>query len=410
MKYQFRLALKNILRAKRRSVMTFIMLTFGVGVYIVMYGMMDGLGNKTLENLINFESGHFKIRNTHFDPDQPYEAKYFLTEFNNMEERIKKNEFVTGVTKRIHFLSEIDNGRDSFPIITIGIEVNNDRKVFTLLQFIFQGKLERGGTVIGESLAKDMHIQMGDMVFLTFRNHQNMYTSTELLVTGLMSALDPKVNNATALISLAEAQKYLSVNGVTEIAIKTNDYKKYESYEKILQKQISGADLKSWKKLTEDSMAIWNMKKSGQSIILVLIVIIALVGIINTLLMSVYEKKTEIGTLKALGMKDHEVRNLFIFEGLIIGFLGAFLGMIIGSLVNLYFVHYGVDWAAMFAGNDGKAAGDFGLNVIGVVKSTWSIQAYLSTFVLSMVASILASYYPAKKVSKLQPVECLRIH
>ncbi len=410
MKYQLKLAFKNITRAKRRTILTFLMLTLGVGMYIVIYGMMDGLGHKTLENLIDFETGHFKIRNTDFNEDYPYEAKYFLSGTEELESRIRKHPFVTGATRRIQFLSEIDNGQDSFPVIALGIEPEKDREVFTLLNFISRGKLERGGTVIGESLARDMNISPGDPVFLTFRNRQGMYTSVELPVTGLMNTLDPKVNNATALITFSEAQEFLNVTGTTELAVKTDDYRKYPAYEKILHSVITGAKLESWKTLTEDSMKIWNMKKRGQNFILLAIVIIALVGIINTLLMSVYEKKTEIGTLKALGMKDNEVRNIFIFEGLFIGLMGAGLGMIIGSGVNLYFVRYGIDWAALFGGGDGQKAGEFGLKVLGVVKSTWSVGAYLKTFVLAMAASLFASYYPARKVTRLQPVECLRIH
>ncbi|MCK5219196.1 FtsX-like permease family protein, partial [bacterium] len=94
------------------------------------------------------------------------------------------------------------------------------------------------------------------------------------------------------------------------------------------------------------------MKRKFQGIFLLMIMVIAVVGIVNTMLMSVYEKKTEIGTMKALGFTDQEVSNLFLVEGFLIGLAGGLMGLILGTLFNSWFYFVGMDITAMMGDQD----------------------------------------------------------
>ena len=144
------------------------------------------------------------------------------------------------------------------------------------------------------------------------------------------------------------------------------------------------------------------MKRKFQGIFLLMIMVIAVVGIVNTMLMSVYEKKAEIGTMKALGFTDQEVSNLFLFEGFLIGLAGGLMGLILGTLFNSWFYFVGMDITAMMGGQD------IGMPIMGVVRSVWTIGAYFNAMLFATIASIAASYYPAKKVTKMEAMECLR--
>ncbi|MCP4134798.1 MAG: ABC transporter permease, partial [bacterium] len=412
MKYLFKLAAKNILRARRRTILTFMMLSFGIALFILMAGMLEGFDKASFKSMIDFETGHFKIRSTQFDEDRPYDIDNYIEDFSKQVSILKGLDFVTGHTGRILFLTEADNFIDSTPVVAIGIDPKTDKQVFSMDRYI-TGSLEKGGAIVGKALAKDLNlidpeskkikIIDGAMINLTKKSKNGMFTSVGLPVTGIIESADPKINNGTVYMNLDEAREFLAVPGATEISLKVNDLAKLKLYEKELEKAFSGMQVFSWIKLAEDFAALTQMKKKSTNVFILFIVIIAIVGIVNTLLMSVYEKKKEIGTLKALGMEDGEVRNLFIIEGLIIGFLGSIMGMILGTLFNLYFAIEGIDYTTMMGEN-----ADFGLKVMGVVKSTWEISAYIQAFVVSIIASVLASYYPAKKVTKMEPVECLR--
>jgi len=402
MQYLFRLSLKNILRAKRRTVLTFLILSFGVIIYIFFEGMMEGFDRASFQNFIDFQTGHFKIRSHTWDEDLPYDAKNALYGHEAITQRIEKLPFVTGVTSRIIFLAEVDNGMDSAPSLVVGIDPEKDEKVFSLKKYIEKGKLEPKGAVVGTTLAKDMAITRGDTFFITFRNKHGMYTSAELLITGLIRSTDPQVNSGTVFINLTEARDLMNPEGVTEVVVKTKDFRKTETRLNDIKKAAGKARVETWQQLSSDFAALMDTKRKGGNMILLFIVVIALVGIINTLLISVYEKRQEIGTLMALGMDNSEVRNIFIFEGLIIGLTGSLIGLAAGSLLNLYFVNHGIDYTSMMGENA------MGFNVMGVVKSAWVASSYLKAIVISVLASVISSYYPAKKVMRMSPAECLR--
>ncbi len=403
MTYLLKLAVKNILRSKIRTVLTFLILSFGVGVYIFFACLMAGFDRESIVNVIDFETGHFKVRSTAFEEDQPYDKDGYLAGAAAVKDRLRALGFVTAVTERLMFLAETDNGVDSLPVVAVGIGPD-DNTVFDLKKYIKAGGLEPGGAIIGKALADDLGLKLGDITYLTFRNQQGMYTSTELLITGLIATANPQVNKGSVFIGLSEAQQLMNTDQVSEIALKTDAFFKVKEYGPAIADAVRGLDVAvySWEKLSEDFRALMGTKRKVQNVLVLLIMVIAVVGIVNTMLMSVFEKKREIGTMKALGFTDREVSNLFLVEGTLIGLAGGLIGMLLGTLFNAPFAIYGMDMDAMF-GNQ-----DLGMPVMGVIRSMWLGQAYINAMIFTLAASIAASYYPAKKVTKMQAMECLR--
>ncbi|MDH5720005.1 MAG: FtsX-like permease family protein [Spirochaetia bacterium] len=403
MGYLIKIAYKNIIKSKRRTILTFMMLSFGFMVYLVLDAMYAGLDVVSFKNYIEFETGHLKIRNLNFDDDDPYDPKNYLEKTGDIEAKLKKMNFVEGYTSRVLFLSELDNGTDSTSVIAVGIDPQKDKNVFNLDQYITEGGLEKNGIVLGYILARDMGLKKGDMAFITFRNIHGMFTSIEFTVSGIVKAADPRVNMMMSFINLNEAREYMDIKGATEITLKVKDYLNMQSFEKELNSNVSGVMIQNWQELSSEFAALLDMKKAAGNYILLFLLVIALVGIINTLLMSVFEKRREIGMLMALGMQKKEIRNIFIAEGLIIGILGSIFGMIMGTLANLYFIYIGIDYASLL-GEDAM-----GFNITGHVKSAWVIGSYVKCFALVVITSILGSYVPAKRVMMFEPMECLRV-
>jgi putative ABC transport system permease protein len=403
MSYLFKLALKNILRSKIRTVLTFLILSFGVGIYIFFASLMAGFDKESVVNVIDFETGHYKVRSADFDEDRPYDKDNYMKNGTAIKAKVKTLGFVTAATERLMFLAEVDNGIDSMPVVVVGISAD-DNTVFDLKKYIKTGGLEPGGTIIGKALADDLGLEIGDVTYLTFRNEQGMYTSSEVLITGLVVTSNPQVNKSSAFINLEEAQVLMNTQAVSEIAIKTDDFFKVKKYQPEIIAALEGveAEVYSWEKLSEDFRAMMTMKRKFQNILVLMIMVIAIVGIINTMLMSVYEKKREIGTMKALGFTDKEVSNLFLIEGAMIGIAGGLMGLVLGTAFNAYFAFVGIDMDAMYGDVD------FDLPMMGVIKSVWLVKAYVIAMVFTVVASVLASYYPAKKVTKMEAMECLR--
>ncbi len=401
----FKFALKNILRYKRRTFLTFAILSFAVGMYMWMAGVLKGFDDMSVENLINFETGHFKIRTIDFDEEILFSKDNFVTGYEAVIEKLKELPFVTSIATRLTLRGELDNGLDSKPCMAFGIDAQEDHKVFNLNDFVSKGSLTPGGVILGRDLAKDMKVDTGDLVYFTFRTAQGMIDSIELEVSGILNAPDPMINSSTLFMNIGELQGFIELHGVTEIAMKTVDFEKYKKYQPELEKALPGLAVLSWRKLGESFFNITTMKKKGQGVFIMFIAIIGLVGIINTMLMSVLEKKKEIGTMKALGMTDGEVQKIFVWEGFLVGVFGAIFGLILGALFMWYFLVKGFDISA-FTGGD--ASMDVGYKVMGIVKAKWDIMSIVTSMTGCVIASVVASFIPAKKTTELQPAECLR--
>lgn len=406
MKYLMRLAFQNIIRSKIRTILTFLIITFGIMFFVVFDGMIKGFGDLNIKNVIGFDTGHFKIRSNKFDNERPFAISNYIKDWSNIETTLDKKDYVIGYTERINFIAEIDNGIDSLPVVVVGINKETDPNVYTLTNFISEGELVPNGTLIGKNLLEDMELALHDYIYITFRNIHGTITSLNLEISGIVNSADPSVNNSMLFINIDEAQAGLSTSNITEIAIRTDDYKKYKNYGIDLRASLPSQKIDSWKKLGEIAIAAADADAYGMYFFNLFIVIIGLVGIVNTMLLSVYEKRREIGMLKALGMADREVRRLFVIEGLMVGFAGTTIGIVTGVLINWYFVINGVDLTAMMGGNTDM---DIGYKIMGIIKSQWNIGAIVGAFVFGVLASGIASFYPAWKTTKMKPVECLRV-
>lgn len=406
MKYLMRLAFQNIIRSKIRTILTFLIITFGIMFFVVFDGMIKGFGDLNIKNVIGFDTGHFKIRSNKFDNERPFAISNYIKDWSDIETTLDKKDYVLGYTERINFIAEVDNGIDSLPVVVVGINKEKDPNVYTLTNFISEGELVPNGTLIGKNLLEDMELALHDYIYITFRNIHGTITSLNLEISGIVNSADPSVNNSMLFINIDEAQAGLSTSNITEIAIRTDDYKKYKNYGIDLRASLPSQKIDSWRKLGEIAIAAADVDAYGMYFFNIFIVIIGLVGIVNTMLLSVYEKRREIGMLKALGMTDREVRRLFVIEGLMIGFAGTTIGIVTGVLINWYFVINGIDFTAMMGGSSDI---NVGYKIMGIVKSQWNIGAIVGAFVSGVFASGIASFYPAWKTTKMEPVECLRI-
>ncbi len=404
MGFLFSIAFKNVIRYKRRTALTSLVLSFGIMIFILMAGLLKGFDNKSFENQIQFETGDFKIRSGVFDEDSPLDISNFINNYKNVENILNSKSYVKSYTERLSFSADLDNGKSTSPIVVIAINPGREDSVFTTSNFIVKGGLERDGAVLGYNLANDMNVSIGDQVYVTFRNAQGTYDSVELNVTGIINSPDPQVNNSTIYMNIFDAQRYLNTDRVTELVLKTADYREFKKYEPDLIKSLQGLKVYDWEKLGQDFIRIGQAKARTIGFLLFFIAVIAVIGIINTMLMSVFEKKREIGTLKALGMTDGDIKTIFVFEGLLIGVLGNLAGLAAGILFNLYFSVHGLDITALI----GTSSMDIGYKVMGIVKAGWDIGAIFRAVIVSLFVSILASYYPANKTVILQPAECLR--
>jgi len=413
MGFIMRFAFKNIWRYKRRTIITFTAISIGIVAFIFMDSLLKGIHYESLRNFIDYESSHLKIYNKEFYKEMSDDGFLPLDKaidnYESVENLIQFDDIL--VTPRINFRSQIVNEatNDERPFTIVGIDPDKDRKVYKLPDVIMSGRFLKSGergVLIGRMSAEKLETKLGDTLTILTRTKNDTYQTISVDVVGIIDPPNPDINKTFAYIPLDIADSDLDMMGsVTEIGIRIkngNESKILNRLDGILKaNNQSQLEVVSWKELGKDWLTLSRTKIAGSYIMILVVFIISAVGVINTMLMSVFERIREIGMMRALGMRDTEVIWSFFFEGASIGFLGGLIGIFIGLLLNFYLIYHGLDFS--YTGDV-----DIGYRVMNIVRGVWDVGAIVFAFVFSVIIPALISIYPSRKAIKMEITQALK--
>jgi len=396
----FSLASKNVFRARTRTLITIFAYAFGIGMYILMDGLLGGAYKDSVKNIVQKDIGNIKVFSKGYDinkivpdPEDYFDEKVYREIFNKYEYSVRE----------LQFLTTIVSGEQQYAGVVRGVKPKSANKVFNYKTDVKVGawldSLPDDEVVMGELLAKVLKLKVGDNFVIIYRNRDGNYDAYDFTVGGLIYTGNPNVDRVDVFMKLEKAQEIMGAQGlVSDIAIRTNDKGAVERI-----RRDCGGDLTvyTWEDLSQDFLNINKTKQISSAVLIMMIVIVAVIGIFNTILLGMFERQIEVGTLKALGMSEKEINLLFVIEGGIIGLLGSVVGIITGVILNIPFVTIGISLK-------GFENMDIGYPVEAVFRSTWNPGSMIFALIFGVVIAILASYYPAKRAARLNPVETLR--
>ncbi len=396
----FSLASKNVFRARTRTLITIFAYAFGIGMYILMDGLLGGAYKDSVKNIVQKDIGNIKVFSKGYDinkivpdPEDYFDEKVYREIFNKYEYSVRE----------LQFLTTIVSGEQQYAGVVRGVNPKSANKVFNYKTDVKVGawldSLPDDEVVMGELLAKVLKLKVGDNFVIIYRNRDGNYDAYDFTVGGLIYTGNPNVDRVDVFMKLEKAQEIMGAQGlVSDIAIRTNDKGAVERI-----RRDCGGDLTvyTWEDLSQDFLNINKTKQISSAVLIMMIVIVAVIGIFNTILLGMFERQIEVGTLKALGMSEKEINLLFVIEGGIIGLLGSVVGIITGVILNIPFVTIGISLK-------GFENMDIGYPVEAVFRSTWNPGSMIFALIFGVVIAILASYYPAKRAARLNPVETLR--
>jgi putative ABC transport system permease protein len=408
MRFLITLAWKNLSRYRRRTMITAGALAVGLLFFIFLDGWLQGAARESERNIIWYESGSAKVMTSEYLEDLKSMPLKYAIEDPAAVEQVLEGAGVT-TTRRTVFAGEIFYGEGSLFVKVVGVDPQTDETIYRLSETVAQGRyLKEGdqGVLLGEWLAEDLGIQVGEEITIRTRTRYGAFQTLDLIVVGVLNTPNPVVNKGTAFIPLELADEALEMEGaVTELTLYFPEWQNPEDKIQSLQERLSvlpGITVESWRDLARDFLMIAQAKSAGSSILLILVFIIAAVGISNTMLMAVYERVREIGMMRAMGMKDGAIRLTFLFEAGGIGLIGAVIGVGLGVIANWFMVRWGIDMSTLMGHMD------IGYRVVGSFRSAWHPQAIAGGFVFGVIAAMLFSIIPSSRALKMQITDCLR--
>lgn len=401
------LAWRNVFRHTRRTIITAAAISVGLAAMILMNTMMNGMDKMAYQNIVQYETSHMEVfAKGYYREEGMFPLDTIIENPAALISKITTVKGVKSVAPRIKFQARISNGIDELPLLALGIDRDLETGVFQTNQAIVSGSYLQAADdlLIGAELAEDMDVDVGSFLTVITRDRNGTYNAYDFIVTGLINTGHPLFDRNAVLIDLAIAQDLVAIDqGVTEICISSSDETRLQELKHDIASAVGEEyEVLTFREMNASIFQISGFKRTGQTITALVVVVIAAVGIVNTMLMAVMERVSEIGTLKALGFHNFDIMKMFVYEGGIIGIFGSLIGCMWGILFSLYLIVVGLDLTPYFEDMDVVYPVKF------VIRGELDIGMIFLVFLFGVVVSVLVTLWPVRKATQLEPVDALR--
>jgi ABC-type lipoprotein release transport system permease subunit len=401
-----RLAWRNIWRHRRRTVI--IMLAMGLSLGMMMFydGLMDGFNNAIAGNAVRVLGGNVQVHAAGYREKVDSNPLIPLKDDVAVVKAALAQPNVIAAARRIQTGGLVSNREGAFPMTIIGIEPEAEAPVSLIAAHVVEGRYmeptDEDSILIGKGLADALSLNVGDRLTMVGSDIHKQNRQRTMTVIGIYDIGIPSMEKATSYISLTEAQNLFGLRDQsTEIQITLKRVGTEDALVAALTPQLPGYEVESWAKNYPELSNAVGRKNIVMDIFSIIIVMIAGIGILNLLLMAIYERTREIGLLGAMGLKPRQIATTFILEGALIGFVGVLVGIAFGLVTNLSLMRVGMDYS-QFAG-----VTDYMALISGRVYPTLGISKLPMRGIIIFVIAALAALIPAMIAARREPSEAL---
>lgn len=401
-----RIAWRNVWRQRRRTLL--IAGAMGVMMALLVFydGMIGGFEQAIYGNAIQLLGGNIQVHAPGYGDTLGSKPLLPLADPDTVVRAAESQPNVVAASKRIVTGGLVTNREGAFAVSIIGIETAKEADITPVADNITKGRYlnpdDGDMIVIGQGLATAMGIDVGDRITMVGSSKNEQNRQRTMTVVGIYDVGVPSVEKAMIYMSLAEAQNLFELDGqVTEIVISLKQIGQEAAVINAINGSVSGYEVDTWENSFPELKQTMEMKTGVMGYMGVFMLSIAAIGILNLLMMAVFERTREIGIIGALGLKPREITILFLLEGTLIGVMGAVIGAVLGSTVNGIFSVVGMDYS-QFANLTEYTALISG----SIYTQLVPLKVLQHAFTVAIIAA-LAALYPAIQASHHEPAEAL---
>lgn len=405
-----KMAWRNIWRNPRRTILTISAIAFASLLLVFMLSFQLGSYETMINTSVKIHTGHLQIQADDYQEKKnirsvvsiPADLAILLDEIPQVE----------SYTFRGQAFSLVSSRERTYGVLVTGIDPAREARVSRLKSLIRRGTYFSGDdsdqVLVGEILARNLRIDLGDELTILGQGRDGSIAATVARVKGIYSSGIDDFDRATIQIPLGTFQEVYSMRGavheVVTIAASLADVDDIKARIKTAlpsvksQRQLTVLD---WNELIPGLRQSIEMDLISGLIFYLLLVLVVAFSILNTFLMAIFERTREFGVLMALGTTPGRLTKVLLIESMTMTLLGIVGGIMIGSLITLYFQTHGFDISGA-----SELLNQFGISGRIYPKLTW--LSAISGPLAVLVITFLAALYPALKVQRLHPVEAMR--
>ena len=397
----FKMAYRNLGRHRRRSILSGLALAMGTALLMFVAAFFQGEMRSSLETTLRLNTGHIQVRDADYDPDKLSVAwDYLIENPDQVAAQIETLDQVQAATPRLLASGIVSVRDDSSGVQIIGVDpdssANDPYRHLVSGDFITAD--DREGIVIGNPLAESLGLKVGDQLTLLINTSDGDVDEQIFIVRGIFTTGSTAYDKGIVLLPLVKAQAFSGAeNHASMIFILLKDREQAEAVAAAMPSQ--NFQVETWRELNSLLVLINDFSNAYITFINLIVLGVTATVIINTLLMSVFERTREIGILTAIGMKGRQIIVLFLAEACLLALGGVTFGSLAGWALSAYFAKVGIYF------------GDLGISQGMILDDRiypyLTLESAINLIVTAFIITVLASLYPARLASRMEPVEAL---
>ena len=407
-----KMAWRNMWRNWRRTLIASVAIILGMVLLIFMDALIKGSDQAIYGNAVRMYGGNVQVHAPGYREKSDRLPLLPLADSETVVDTIQNYESpekILATAKRINTGGMVSTGAGNYPVVITAIEPEKEAPVNLFAENISNGRFltkdDGDAIVIGKSLAELLEVGVGDRVMVVGRRLNESMRQRPMTVVGIYSLGMADAERGTVFINLPVAQTLYNLREQeTEVVVSLEKIGKEEEMIADLQAELPDYEVDSWDTLSPEIRQTMQSKSAATSILGMLVVLIASIGILNLMLMAVYERTREMGVLAALGMKGRQISTLFLLEGTFIGLFSAVLGVIAGVLLVAAVAQVGIGLGDLTAQGGGA---DVFVLMGDRMYPALSWPTTIGYAVLVTIISAVASVFPAWQASRKEPAEAL---
>ena len=405
-----KISFRNLLRYKRRTLLTMSLITIGVAFVLVFVSVTSSFKSMMVGEITDSMLGHIQIHRKGYVAsidNLPLNLNLKQPAYQKVEQALAGIPDIEVFSPRIKFGGVFSNYMESTNIRLNAVDPDKEFAVVPLLSSrILKGDktIRKGEILVPELLARGMKVNVGDTVVVIATNDDGSVNGYPFTVGGILNSVTGP-GGRDGYIHIEDGLQTLRLQGseVSEVAIRLKNINSLEKtavrLNEILGRELNSQgkpafEIHTWKKLTP-FFNIVRMIDTMTFFIKLMLIAIVLISIMNVMIMAVYERTREIGTIAAIGTLPGRILSMFVFEGLGLGILGAASGTALGAL-------------ALVIMNAAKITFNFGRQQGLLLKASLNTSDILTIALIVIGVAVLAGFRPAFQASRLDPIKALR--
>lgn len=401
-----RLAWRNVLRNRRRSIITILSIAIGLAGLTFAWGVVDGQNGQMIENSTRYFASDAQVHLTGYHDDPSLDLA--MEEAGPVIEAIRHDPDVAAATVRLEGGALASRADRSRGVLVVGVSPGEEARVSTLFSAVAAGvplePEDSSGVLIGTRLAESLALGVGEDLVLVGQAYDGSIASARVPVRGIFDTRIDQYDGYLAVMPLSAVREFfVAPGGATAIALRLENRDRLNTVAARLGAHLGEAyEIVAWPRLLPE---VANGARFHEvftyAIVLIFFVVVA-AAVANPILMAVLERTREFGVVLAVGMTPGRLLRLVLWEAVLLGIGGVFIGNVIGLATTLYFGHAGIDVSAFEAAI--RTMPGASTTLVPVARLDRSVLMSLMVFAVACVVAL----YPAAKAARLEPVNAIR--